>query len=138
MAIDPALIQRLRRLTAEPTLATYSDTELTTRIEATLVTRREMRFAGETAETVTIPDSPATYDLYRAAALIWEEKAAALVGQGLYDYSADGQSFNVSQRLEQAKTMVRYCQSRQRVASLRMLTQEVRGARIVINEPEPE
>lgn len=109
MAVDSTLISKLRRMIAEPTNTTYTDDMLEDTIEEYAVLDSEGY----------VPDSDdwtATYDLSAAAAALWEEKATAFVG--LYDFNADGGSFNRSQAYEQAMKMARHYHSRKRVGTI--------------------
>jgi glutamine synthetase len=109
MAVTIALIAKLRRMIAEPTFTTYTDDDLEDVIEEHAVLDSE----GYAPES---DDWTATYDLNAAAAELWEEKATAFVG--LYDFNADGGSFNRSQAYNQAMKMARHYHSRKRVGTI--------------------
>lgn len=109
MAVDSTLISKLRRMIAEPTNTTYTDGDLEDAIEEYAVLDSE-GYAHDS------DDWTATYDLNAAAAALWEEKATAFVG--LYDFNADGGSFNRSQAYEQAMKMARHYHSRKRVGTI--------------------
>lgn len=109
MAVDFTLILKLRRMIAEQTDTTYTDGDLEDTIEEHAVLDSE----GHAPES---DDWTATYDLNAAAAAIWEEKAAAYVGQ--YDFNADGGSFNRAQMHDQAMKMARHYHSRKRVGTI--------------------
>lgn len=109
MAASIVEVVKLRRMVAESTSVTYSDDDLEDIIETYPVLDSEGLDPDDDAWT-------ATYDLNAAAAQIWEEKAAALIG--LYDFNADGGSFNRSQMYEQAMKMARHYHSRKRVKTI--------------------
>jgi hypothetical protein len=109
MAASISDVLKLRRMIAEPTSTTYSDDDLEDVIESHPVLDSD----GYDPEE---DDWTATYDLNAAAAEIWEEKATAYIG--LYDFNADGGSFNRSQAYEQAMKMARHYHSRKRVGSI--------------------
>ena len=109
MAVAVALIAKLRRMIAEPTDATYTDGDL----EDTIEEHAALDSKGYAPDS---DDWTATYDLNAAAAALWEEKATAFVG--LYDFNADGGSFNRSQAYEQAMKMARHYHSRKRVGTI--------------------
>ena len=84
MTATAAMILSVRRKVAEPTSTTYSDTAIQTVIESyPLIDQR-----GEEPYTWDLSTQPptqddnedwiVTYDLNAAAAVIWEEKAAAV------------------------------------------------------------
>lgn len=109
MAASIVEVVKLRRMVAESTSVTYSDDDIEDIIETYPVLDSEGLDPDDDAWT-------ATYDLNAAAAQIWEEKAAALIG--LYDFNADGGSFNRSQMYEQAMKMARHYHSRKRVKTI--------------------
>lgn len=77
-------VDALRRITHEPsTSGTYSDSDMA----------NYLSWAGD--------------DLYGAGYMIWAEKVAAL--EGNYDYSADGESYRLSQKIESAERMMAIC-----------------------------
>lgn len=105
MTATTSQINRLRRMTAEPTEETYTTEDLATVIESHPMVDQY----GRQPDHVSWE---ATYDLNRAAAEIWEEKASSLTGQ--YDFSADGGSYSRSQSYEQAnREYKKYWQRRQ-------------------------
>ena len=84
-------LDRLRRMVAEPTTATYSDAMLVDAIE---------RYPVPDPDDVW-PDEAGwypTYDLAMAAAEIWSEKATMVAAN--FDFSADGANFSKSQQYE--------------------------------------
>lgn len=103
MAATQAQIEQLRRMVAEPTSATYSFDDLAAYIEAYPLLDSAGVAPGNSAW------SP-TYDLHAAAGDIWEEKAAAYAA--LFDFSADGSSFQRSQQYLQMMQQARYHRSR--------------------------
>lgn len=111
MTVAAADIARLRRMVAEPTTTTYSDSVLTETIE---------RYPVVDADGLAPDDDDwtATYDLSAAAADVWGEKAAALATA--FDFTADGGSFSRSQMVKQAQTMASYYRSRRYARSVLM------------------
>jgi hypothetical protein len=103
-------------MVAEPTTATYSDAA----ISAFLVRHPLIDELGaEPYSWNTLTDPPTatdndawvpTFDLNAAAADVWEEKAAALAGN--VDFQADGGSFSLSQKFDQARKMARHYRAR--------------------------
>jgi len=93
-------VAELRRLINEPTTSVFTDLYLTERIEASAC---DDRF-GKTPDDT---DWEPTYNLYEAASLLWLEKATKLTED--FDFSADGGSFQRSQKysmcLKQASAM---------------------------------
>jgi hypothetical protein len=100
-----AEMKRLRRLVAEPTLESYDDDALTACFET---------FPLDDADGHRPSDADwtPTYDLYRAAASVWDEKAANEANS--YDFSqgsAGNATYKRSQLYTQAKGMARYLRS---------------------------
>ena len=85
MTPTAAMIAELRRMVAEPATTIYSDELLTTIIEKYPLTDDDGYEPDD-------DDWTDTYDLHRAAADIWEEKAAAAASR--HDFSADGGSYS--------------------------------------------
>lgn len=145
MAATAEQVAQLRRMTAEPTDATYSDADLTTLIEnyPTPDERGEQPYTWNTATTppsqVVNPAWITTYDLHMASAQIWEEKAAIIALD--YDFSADGGTYSRSQAYQQAKGMVAFHRSRGSIGTitLEMWPPPRRGLRDLWmgNQPEP-
>ncbi len=135
-SIAPALVARLRRMVAEPTTTTYDDAAVRQIIADAVVTDRATaaRAGGEydVVDVRYIPQPP-QFDLNAAAALIWEEKLAALVGAGTYDLTADGESFALSQRVTQYEKLVAYYLSRRRITSVRQIVRRAPGIAETIN-----
>ena len=140
MAATAAMIARVRRMSAEPTTTTYSDSDIKTTIETyPLVDER-----GEEPYTYTSDSPPEhdanedwipTYDLNAAAADIWEEKAGLLAGG--YDFSADGARYDRSKAYEQAMRSARYYRSKRslRTVAQRPEPSEPTGREWVVNWP---
>jgi hypothetical protein len=89
----------------EGSMATYDDTTLNEYIEARAVIDEDGYEPDEDEWTET-------YDLNAAAADIWDEKAAALVGR--IDFNSDGGQFSASQFYEQAKRQAQFYRSKSR------------------------
>ncbi|MEI8164804.1 MAG: hypothetical protein WCG26_00435 [Chloroflexales bacterium] len=135
-SIAPALVARLRRMTAEPTSTTYDDAALRQCIVDAVVTdRATLARAGgmEGVVDVRYVPQPPQFDLHAAAALIWEEKLAALIGAGTYDLNADGEKFALSQMVTQYEKQIAYHQSRRRVTSVRQIVRRAPGVAETIN-----
>lgn len=108
-------IQRLRKMVAEDDSATYSDEELAAYIE-----RYPRTDAGGyepfldatvyPAQQVVNPDWTETYDLAAAAADVWSEKAGAAASR--FNFTTDGQTFNVQQIHENCLRMARHFAAR--------------------------
>lgn len=124
MAATDEQIAQVRRMTAEPTTATYSDALIQATIERypLIDERGEAPYTWETSTTPPTQDPNedwiATYDLNAAAADIWDEKAAALAAN--YDFATQGQSFQRSQAFEAAARAARYYRSRRAARTLRL------------------
>jgi hypothetical protein len=117
MAATAEQIERLRRMIAETTSATYSDTTLAEYVERypLLDERGQKPYSWLMADPPTQQVNPlwiATYDLAAAAADIWTEKAAELTGK--FDFAADGASFARSQAYQQAIGQARYYAARRK------------------------
>ena len=115
MAATAAQIAQLRRMTAEPTEATYDDATMTLYIERFPCVDENGESPRVQSTTVfgTMMDNPdwiATYDLHMAAAAIWEEKAALYALK--FDFSADGGNYSRSQEYDHAMQQVRHHTSR--------------------------
>ena len=131
MSATAAQIAQLRRMVNEPLTTTYSDATLTTYIETypMIDARGEHPFTWNlTAVPPAKLDNPEwidTYDLCAAAANVWEEKAAAVVGS--FDFTADGASYSRSQVYEQYMKMARSSASRRspRTITMRPWPEEV-------------
>jgi hypothetical protein len=111
MAASAAMIAEVRRLVNEPTTTTYSDVLITTFIETYPMIDSDGIAPDET-------DWTAVYNLNRAAADIWEEKAAAVAEK--FDYAAEGSSFKLSQISMQYLEMAKALRAR-RVTAARLL-----------------
>jgi len=136
--VTAAQISQLRRMTAEPTTATYSDATLTTYIEA----YPHIDQYGETPLDVwgvANAEWTPTYDLAAAAANIWEEKAGAVAAK--FDFSANGGQYTQSQQYEQFMKQCRYYRSRRMPTTSTMVKspEEMIGDESYIgNLPEPD
>ena len=87
----PEDVARLRRMTAEPTTAVYSDAALQAAIERYPVADRDDIYPDEAG---WLP----SYDLAMAAAEVWAEKATVVAAN--FDFDADGASYKRSQQYE--------------------------------------
>jgi len=113
VTVSASTIARVRLMVNERTDATYSDAAIEERI-----VENPLPDASGIAPEVTgwVP----TYDLYLAAANIWNEKAAALADR--FDFSADGASFDLSKAYENALKMVTHYTAQSNEAKKRNLT----------------
>jgi len=115
MAATAADIARVRRMVAEPTSATYTDTIVS---DAILRYPVPDSFGVRPVDEDGVANSAwvATYDLHAAAADVWTEKgAAAATG---YDFSADGADYKRSQLGTMALRMASYYRSRRYAGSV--------------------
>lgn len=118
-------INQLRRMIAESTSETYTDTMLAAYIAA----RPLMDDRGQDPycwDDSTTPPSQAandnwipTYDLNATAADLWEEKAAAVAAE--FDFHADGGIYSRSQKYEQYMNRARYYRSRAAAGTIRLI-----------------
>jgi len=97
----------------EPTDATYSDAAIEERIVENPLPDSAGVSPGATGWV-------STYDLYLAAANIWNEKAAILAGR--YDFTADGASFKMQGAYDNALKMVNHYVKQSEDAKRRNLT----------------
>ena len=139
--VTAAQISQLRRMTAEPSAAVYSDAVLTTYIEK----YPHLDQWGEEyldAWGEVNAEWEATYDLSAAAADVWEEKASAVASK--FDFSADGGNYSQSQQYEQYMKQCRYYRSRRLPSTVRMIKSPDEGSRSSSDEmwignlPEPD
>jgi len=121
MSASQEQIDRLRRMTGEPTTTTYSDADLMTYIERYPL--EDARGEGPLIESEDTPgtleenpDWTPTYDLNAAAGDVWAEKAAILAAD--FDFSADGGSYSRSQVYQQTMAQSRYYRSRRSVTTI--------------------
>lgn len=125
MTVTPEHIARLRRMVAEPDSTTYTDYDLKTVIARYPVTddNGQEPYDGTTGARppapVVNPYWLPTYDLARAAAEVWDEKAAALAAK--FDFSEDGQSFRQSQQHAHAVQQAVYWLKRRRVGAVELV-----------------
>lgn len=116
---DPTAFQlsKLRRMIAEPTTATYSDADLIAYVKLYPISDAnghepytDQYMQGSTLTTLISPLWIPTYDLNAAAAELWDEKAAAL--SQLYNFSADGGSYQITEKYEKARGQAAYYRAR--------------------------
>ena len=134
---DPqaTVISRLRRMTAEPTEALYTDEDLCLLLQE-FPTAQKVGQNAWTANSSLI--NVTVWDIHAAAARIWEEKVAILIGQGSYDIDADGQTLHRDQKLQQYRTQVAYHTARRRVRSVKILVAPSRAQRSLEQRIEQE
>lgn len=111
MTATAAMIAELRRMVDEPTTTTYSDVLLTTYIERyPLMDERGVdpywydTSTDPPTQTATVGWYP-TYDLHRAAADVWDEKASAVAE--LYDFPTREGTFQHSRQYVAYKEKMR-------------------------------
>jgi hypothetical protein len=78
------------------------------------------------------------WDIHAAAMRIWEDKVAALIGQGSYDIDADGQTLHRDQKLQQYRVQLAYHTARRRVRSVKILVAPTRSQRSLEQRIEQE
>ena len=124
MTPDALTVAMLRRLAAEPTAETFSDADL-----AAILERRTLddgrgccgaAGAGDGTDGAGTDGAgtggAAGFDLYAAAADVWEQKAAALAQD--FDFTADGADFRRSQAHAHALSMARLFRARRAPRSI--------------------
>lgn len=111
MTITESDIRRLRSMINEPTDETWTDYDLATLIEATACIDK---YGKEPDDYGWKP----TYNLYQAASELWLEKAAKVSDE--FDFSADGGSFQRSQKQAMALKQAGYFESRSKALSLHL------------------
>jgi len=142
MSATAAMIAELRRMTAEPTTATYDDDALTVYVERYPLLDELGQTAYAWDYSTTPPSEDAneewipTYDLYAAAADIWLEKAALVHGN--FDFAADGANFSRSQHYTHCMTMHRRCQARRSPTTITQVVEPRRASSDTypLNAPE--
>jgi hypothetical protein len=108
-------IAQLRRMVAEPSTATYSDALL-----GSVIARYPLPdISGEwpylTSGSANT-DWTATYDLARAAADVWEEKAATIANY--FTFTADGATFNKEEQVRNYERQARKWNSRRAAGAI--------------------
>ena len=122
MSVTAAMIARLRLIVNEPTDGgNYTDALMTAHISRYPCLDER----GEKPYTFTSDTPPAqdanenwipTYDIYRAGADIWQQKASAVADQ--FKFGSDDQSFERNQIQEQYLKQARFCLSRSRPTTM--------------------
>jgi hypothetical protein len=122
LATDTA---RVRRLINEPTTATYTDADIQAALERNLTFdstgRRPWTYNGTALDPLYVT----TYDVYRASAELWDEKAAALTCQ--FDYSGDGANMSLKQKYDNAVQQAQFCRNRACVRIPRPVREGMQG-----------
>ena len=104
MTATAAQIATLRRMTDEPTTATYSDAQLTAFIENFPLIDElgtipyTWSLSTDPPTKIATPQWIPTYDMNAAAGEVWSEKAAAVAE--LYSFEADGGNYQLSEKHE--------------------------------------
>lgn len=144
MTASAALIERLRRMVAEPNNLTYSDATLSSYIERyPLVDQRGVNpFYLDTSTDPPTQVATAgwypTYDLAAAAADVWEEKAAAEADDVPMPH--EGQVYQQTKHSQYTK-QARYWRSRRAATAVTLIASPSpnrRGDSWVLNLPESE
>jgi hypothetical protein len=131
MAATAAQIAEVRRMVNEPTAATYSDALVKVFVERypLMDERGEIPYTWDTSTSPPTQDANedwvATYDLHRAAADIWDEKASVAAQD--FDFTADGGQYVRSQVVRQYMELARWHRARRKP-----------GTFTAIMSPEPE
>jgi hypothetical protein len=125
-------LAQFRRMIAESTTATYDDQTLRELImnypcvdengESPRVPAAEVSASilyNDEDVQVDNPDWTATYDLHRAAAAVWEEKAGSVAHR--FDFNADGGNYSRSQAYEQYMQQARYHLARRNPSTIIMV-----------------
>jgi hypothetical protein len=133
MTVTDAMLAKLRRTCAlSDDDATYTDDILTEIIEEHKCfddNGEDPTYLDKSTEPPTVTDNDnwiPTYDLYAAAADVWEEKAATL--QSNFDFSADGGNYKTSQAHDNALKMAAKCRSRSRVKTIDLIKNPKEGS----------
>lgn len=128
MTATAAMITELRRMVDEPDVTTYEDDDLTIIVERYPLPdeRGEPPYSWDTSTSPPTKDPNTnwipTYDLNRAASVIWSEKASAVAKD--YTYTADGSQYQRGDVVRHYKEMARHYLAR-------------RSARGIVQEPYP-
>jgi len=124
MTATAAQIATLRRLTDEPTTATYSDVQMQAFIEAYPLVDElgtipySWDLSTDPPTKISTPQWIPTYDINAAAGDVWSEKAAALAE--LYTFNADGGSYQMSEKFEHYQKMAKSFRSRRALRQIPM------------------
>lgn len=138
MAAVPSIetVLQLRRLVNEADETVYPDAAL-------LATLLLLPLPDRNGLAPDDEDWSGRWDVYAAAAQIWDEKAAKVVGT--YDFSSDGASFQRSQIVQQYREQARYMRARGSARSIPISTWPAHDSSGVIGnlsevdtEAEPE
>ena len=143
MTATAAQIADVRRMTAEPSIDTYSDALVADFIER----YPHIDEQGEEPFTLSSDTPPVhednddwmpTYDLHAAAGDIWEEKAANVAHR--VDFAADGGNYSMSNQYLQYMAMARNHRSRRLPSTARAhkSPKEVEPALWIGNLPESD
>lgn len=119
MAAVPSIetVLQLRRLINEVDESVYPDSSL-------LATLLLLPLRDRSGREPDHEDWEGRWDVYAAAAQIWDEKAARVVGT--YDFSSDGASFQRSQIVQQYREQARYMRARGSAQSVPVSTWPLR------------
>lgn len=118
MSATAAQVAELRRMVDEPGTDTYSDEDLETYIEKypLMDERGEVPYTWDTSTSPPTQDENEdwipTYDLHRAAADVWDEKAAGVAED--FDFQADGGNYARRQVWENYLGQARYHRARRK------------------------
>lgn len=126
MTVTPEMVARLRALVAEPSSTTYTYDDLERCIARYPVADLNgyEPYNGVTGYNPPVPRiNPAwvaTYDLNRAAADVWDEKAGALAE--LFNFATSGQRFDEEQKYKHAVERAAHFRSKRRRGSIELIT----------------
>jgi len=112
---DATDIARLRRLTAEPSNATYEDATMLEYLHRYPLRDSDLNEPDES-------DWTPTYDFNAAAADIWDEKAAGVAAN--FTFQADGGTYHEDEKYKHALGQARYHSARRR-AQNRAVAQDI-------------
>lgn len=122
MNASAAAINRVRRMIAEtsPTSVITDEAIAEAIIRHPIVDARgEPPYLESSTDPAALVENPTwmpTFDLHHAAADLWEEKAAAVVGH--FDFSADGGNYTRSQVYAHCMRMAKYHLARRMVTTV--------------------
>ena len=124
--VTAAHVSQLRRMVGELTDTTYNDTALIVYIAnyPLIDERSERPYSFDTSTDPPTRDHNddwlPTFDLHRAAADVWEEKAAGFAL--LFDFRADGSSVTHSQKYDHCVRQAAWHRARRSMQSAEMIS----------------
>jgi hypothetical protein len=124
MTATAAQISTLRRMTDEPTIATYSDVQMQAFIEACPLVDElgtipySWDLSTDPPTKISTPQWIPTYDLNKAAGEVWGEKAAAVAES--FTFSADGGDYDLNAKHTQYMKMASMYRSKRAMRQVPM------------------